>query len=89
MERVTDFIFWVPKSLPMVTVALKLETRTPWKRSHDQPRQHIKKQRHYFANRGLFSQSYGFSKQHHHHHITNTFTIMEKEEENIIRGRKV
>ena len=33
---------------------------TPWKESFDQPRQHIKKQRHYFANKGLSSQSYGF-----------------------------
>ena len=35
---------------------------TPWKKSHDQPRQHIKKQRHYFANKGLSSQSCGFSR---------------------------
>ena len=33
---------------------------TPWKKSYDQPRQHIKKQRHHFANKGLSSQSYGF-----------------------------
>ena len=33
----------------------------PWKKSYDQPRQHIKKQRQYFANKGLSSQSYGFS----------------------------
>ena len=33
----------------------------PWKKSYDQPRQHIKKQRHYFANKGPSSQSYGFS----------------------------
>ena len=37
---------------------------TPWKKSYDQPRQHIKKQRHYFANEGLSSQSYGFSSSH-------------------------
>ena len=36
----------------------------PWKKSYDQPRQHIKKQRHYFANKGLSSQSYGFSRSH-------------------------
>ena len=35
--------------------------RTPWKESYDQPRQHIKKQRDYFANKGLSSQGYGFS----------------------------
>ena len=37
---------------------------TPWKESYDQPRQHIKKQRHYFANRGPSSQGYGFSRSH-------------------------
>ena len=37
---------------------------TPWKESYDQPRQHIKKQRHYFANKGLSSQGYGFSRGH-------------------------
>ena len=36
----------------------------PWKESYDQPRQHIKKQRHYFANKGLSSQGYGFSSSH-------------------------
>ena len=36
----------------------------PWKKSYDQPRQHIKKQRHYFGNRGLSSQIYGFSSSH-------------------------
>ena len=35
-----------------------------WKKSYDQPRQHIKKQRHYFANKGSSSQSYGFSSSH-------------------------
>ena len=37
---------------------------TPWKESYDQPRQHIKKQRHYFANKAPSSQSYGFSSDH-------------------------
>ena len=36
----------------------------PWKKSYDQPRQHIKKQRHYFADKGLSSQSCGFSSSH-------------------------
>ena len=39
-------------------------TLTPWKESYDQPRQHIKKQRHYSANKGLSSQGYGFSSGH-------------------------
>ena len=37
---------------------------TPWKESYDQPRQHIKKQRHYVGNKGLSSQGYGFSSGH-------------------------
>ena len=37
---------------------------TPWKESYDQPRQHIKKQRHYFPNKGPSSQGYGFSSGH-------------------------
>ena len=36
----------------------------PWKKSYEQPRQHIKKKRHYFANKGPSSQSYGFSSSH-------------------------
>ena len=37
---------------------------TPWKESYDQPRPHIEKQRHYFANKGPSSQGYGFSSAH-------------------------
>ena len=37
---------------------------TPWKESYDQPRQHIKKQRHYFANKSPSSEGYGFSSGH-------------------------
>ena len=36
----------------------------PWKKSYDQPRQHIKKQRHYFGDKGPSNQSYGFSSGH-------------------------
>ena len=64
METVTDFIFLAPKSLQMVIAAMKLKDPTPWKESYDQPRQHLKKQRHYFANKGLSSQSYGISSSH-------------------------
>ena len=53
--------FWAPKSLQMVTAAMKFKkTLAPWKKSYDQPRQHIKNQRHYFANKCLSSQGYGF-----------------------------
>ena len=40
------------------------QTLAPWKKSYDQPRKHIKKQRHYFANKGPSGQSYGFSCGH-------------------------
>ena len=55
---------WALRSLQMVTVAMKLKMLDPWKKSYDQPRQHIKKQRHNFANKGPTSQSYGFSSSH-------------------------
>ena len=42
----------------------KEKTLTPWKESYDQPRQHIQKQRHYFANKAPSSQGYGFSSGH-------------------------
>ena len=45
----------------IVTEAMNLKMLAPWKKSYDQPRQHIKKQRNYFANNGPYSQSYGFS----------------------------
>ena len=40
------------------------KTLTPWKKNYNQHRQHVKKQRHYFANKGLSSQDYGFSSSH-------------------------
>ena len=54
---------WAPKPLQMVTAAMKLKD-TPWKESYDQLRQHIKKQRHYFADKGPSNQVYGFSSSH-------------------------
>ena len=45
-------------------ITLSLLSSVTWKQSYDQPRQHIKKQRHYFANKGLSSQDYGFSSSH-------------------------
>ena len=63
MEPVRDSVFWAPKSLQTVTAAMKLKD-TLWKKSYDQPRQYIKKQRHYFDNKGPYSQSYGFSSSH-------------------------
>ena len=53
-----------PKSLQMVIAAMKLKDACSLEEKLWQPRQHIKKQRHYFANRGPSSQSYGFSSCH-------------------------
>ena len=44
---------WAPKSLQMVTAAMKLKDDCSWKKNYDQARQHIKKQRHHFADKGL------------------------------------
>ena len=56
-------LFWAPKSLQMVTAAMKL--KDTWKESYDKPRQHIKKQRHHSGHKGPYSQSYtGFSSSH-------------------------
>ena len=62
VETVSDFIFWAPKSLKMVTAAMKLKDAYSLEGKLWPPRQHIKKQRHYFANQGLSSQSYDFSR---------------------------
>ena len=64
VETVRLYFWGAPKSLQMVTAAMKLKMLAPWKKSYGQPRQHIKKQKHYFANKGLSSQSYGFSSSH-------------------------
>ena len=66
VETVADFVFWGSK----ITAdgdcihEIKRHLFTPWKESSDQPRQHIKKQRHCFANKGPSSQRYGFSSGH-------------------------
>ena len=57
---------WTPKSLQLVTAAMKFKMLAPWKKSYDKSRQHIKKQRHHFANKGAYSQSHGFSNSHVH-----------------------
>ena len=57
VERVSDFIFWAPKSLQMVTAAIKLKDTCSLEKN-DPPRQHIKKHKRYFADKGLSSQGY-------------------------------
>ena len=64
VETVADFIFLGSKITAGGDCSHKIKTLTPWKESYDQPRQHIKKQRHYFVNKGPSSQGYGFSSGH-------------------------
>ena len=63
VETVADFIF-LDSQISADGECRHKQMLTPWKESYDQPRQHIKKQRHYFANKGPSSQSYGFSSSH-------------------------
>ena len=64
VETVSDFIFLDSKITADGDCSHEIKTLTPWKESYDQPRWHIQKQRHYFANKGSSSQSYGFSSGH-------------------------
>ena len=60
----TDFLFLGSKITANGDCSHEIKTLAPWKKSYGQPRQHIKKQRHYFANKGPSSQSCGFSSTH-------------------------
>ena len=64
VETVTDFIFLGSKITVDSDSSHEIQTLAPWKKSHDKPRQYIKKQRHHLANKGLYGQSYGFSCSH-------------------------
>ena len=64
VERVTDFILGGSKIIADGDCSPEIKMLTLWKKSYDQPRQHIKKQRHYFANKVPSNQSYGFSSSH-------------------------
>ena len=58
-----DFL-GLQKSLQMVTAAKKLKDTCSLKKSYNKPRQHIKKQRDYFSDKGPYNQSYGFSSSY-------------------------
>ena len=64
VETVADFILGGSKITADGDCSLEIMMLTPWKESYDQPRQHIKKQRRYFADKGPSSQRYGFSSGH-------------------------
>ena len=57
VETVTNFILGGSKITADGDCSHEIKTLSPWKKSYDQPRQHIKNQTHYFANKGLSSQS--------------------------------
>ena len=63
-ETVDGFVFLGSKIILDGDCSHEIKTLTPWKKSYDQPRQHIKKQRHYFVNKGPSSQGYSFSSSH-------------------------
>ena len=58
------YFFWLQNHCRRWLQPWNLKMLAPWKKSFDQPRQHIKRQRHYFANKCPSSQSYGFSSSH-------------------------
>ena len=69
VETVADFILGDSKITAegeriLISLPWNLKMHTPWKESYDQPRQHIKTQIHYFVNKRLSSQGYGFSNSH-------------------------
>ena len=64
METVTDFVFLGSRITADGECSHKIKALAPWKKSYDQPRQYIKKHRHYIADKGLYSQNYGFSSSH-------------------------
>ena len=65
METVADFIIWGSKITADGDCSHEIKmTLAPWKESYDKPRQHIKKQIHYLANKAPSNQGYGFSSGH-------------------------
>ena len=64
METVTNLIFLQSKITADGDCSHEKKALASWKKSYDKPTQHIKKQRHHFANKGPYSQSYGFSSSH-------------------------
>ena len=64
VEMVSDFTFLGPKIIVDSDCNYEIKTLVPWKKSYDKPRQCVEKQRHHFADKASYSQSYGFSSSH-------------------------
>ena len=79
----------------MVTIAMKLKIFAPRKKSYNKSRQHIKKQRHYFADKSLSSQSYGFFSSHvwmwelHHKNWYFWTVVLEKTLESHLDSKEI
>ena len=69
IETVTDFIFMGSKITADGDCSHEIKTLAPWKKSYNQPKQHIKKQRHYFADKGLSISQQEKDKYHILRHI--------------------
>ena len=79
METVRDFIFWGSKITADGDCSHEIKRLVPWKKSYDQPRQHIKKQRHYFANKVHLVKAMVFSSGHE----CDSWTIKKAEHQKI------
>jgi len=64
VEAVTDFLSLDSKITSDGDCSHEIKMLTPWKKSSDKPREHIKKQRHHFADQSPYSESYNFSSSH-------------------------
>ena len=64
VESVRDFILGGSKITADGNYGHEIKTLAPWKKSYDQPRQHIEKQRHHFVNKDLSTQGYCLSSSH-------------------------
>ena len=64
METVRDLIFLASKITADGDCSHEIKTLAPWMKSYDQPRQHIKKEKHYFDSKGPRRQNYSFSSSH-------------------------
>ena len=91
----SDRLFsWAPESLWMVTATMKLKTLATWKKSCEKIRQHIKKQRHHFTDKGLYNHSYDFSSSHVwmwelDHKKVQHFVVLEKTLESPLDCKKI
>ena len=64
MERVTDFIFLSSNITVDGDCSHEIKMFAPWEKNYDKPREHIKRQSHYFTNKSPYSQSCDFSSSH-------------------------